>query len=180
MKGGRYLRSPTLRTMTFAELVEQFLLLRLQVASAGEASVPAWWPTTCLTTDAALDFKHLFADAAPAVAWQLSSQAACQAHDKWLSGMDYHLFRLPEGLEEAIYHTGLQLPVAQAQQWLTEKTAFATATANTAPATGPQRLGSSADLLSGAALPALRACYGAAFQGGVQVFPYFTTANADE
>ncbi|MBD2769376.1 BrxE family protein [Hymenobacter sp. BT664] len=161
--------------MTFAELVEQFLLLRLQVAYAGETSAPAWWPTSCLTADAALDFKHLFADAAPAVAWQLSSQAACQAHDKWLSGMDYHLFRLPEGLEEAIYHTGLQLPVAHAQQWLEEKEALWTATKSADPASGPQRLGSSADLLSGAALPALRACYGAAFQGGVQVFPYFTT-----
>jgi hypothetical protein len=163
--------------MTFAELVEQFLLLRLQVAYAGEASVPSWWPTSCLTADAALDFKHLFADAAPAVAWQLSSQAACQAHDKWLSGMDYHLFRLPEGLEEAIYYTGLQLPVAQAQRWLQEKEALRAVPATTAAlATGPQRLGSSTDLLSGAALPALRACYSAAFQGGVQVFPYFTTA----
>lgn len=161
--------------MTFAELVEQFLILRLQVAYAGETSTPAWWPTTCLTPDADLDFKHLFADAAPAVAWQLSSQAACQAHDKWLSGMDYHLFRLPEGLEEAIYHTGLQLPVAQAQQWLAEKSLLGTGTVGTDPTTGPQRLGSSADLLSGAALAALRTCYEAAFQGGSQVFPYFTT-----
>lgn len=163
--------------MTFAELVEQFLLLRLQVAYAGEASTPSWWPTSCLTADAALDFKHLFADAAPAVAWQLSSQAACQAHDKWLSGMDYHLFRLPEGLEEAIYYTGLQLPLAQAQQWLSEKDALRAVPTTTATlATGAQRLGSSADLLSGSALPALRACYGAALRGGVQVFPYFTTA----
>ena len=163
--------------MTFAELVEHFLLLRLQVAYAGETSTPVWWPTNCLTADAAMDFRHLFADAAPAVAWQLSSQAACQAHDKWLSGMDYHLFRLPEGLEEAIYHTGLQLPVAVAQQWLAERDALGKVPAGSMPSpTGPQRLGTSADLLSGAALPALRTCYKAAFQGGVQVFPYFTTA----
>lgn len=163
--------------MKFAELVEQFLLLRLQVAHAGEASAPAWWPTRCLTTDAALDFKHLFANAAPAVAWQLSSQAACQAHDKWLSGMDYHLFRLPEGLEEAIYHAGLQLPVAQGQQWLATKEALVTTLAGEAtPVAGPLRLGSSADLLSGAALLTLRTCYVTAFHYGAQVFPYFTTA----
>jgi hypothetical protein len=167
--------------MTFSELIKQFILLRLQVAYAGEVNQPAWWPTNCLTSDAGLDFKHLFADAAPAVAWQLSSHAACQAHDKWLSGMDYHLFRLPEGLEEAIYYTGLQLPVVQAQEWLSEKEGLVTAdVSEKVPTTGPQRLGSSADLLSGIALPALRACYGAALQSGVQVFPYFTTALTDE
>lgn len=163
--------------MTFSELIEQFILLRLQVAYAGEASKPGWWPTACLTAGAALDFKALFADAAPAVAWQLSSQAACQAHDKWLSGMDYHLFRLPEGLEEAIYHTGLQLSSTQAQALLAQKEALLAAPeAQGNPATGPHRLGSSADLLTGNALPALRACYAAAFAEGTQVFPYFTAA----
>lgn len=163
--------------MIVADVVEQFLLLRLQVAYAGEASQPAWWPTSCLTAGAALDFKALFLEAAPAVAWQLSSLAACQAHDKWLSGMDYHLFRLPEGLEEAIYHAGLQLPVAQGQQWLATKESLVTTPAGeVAPVVGPLRLGSSADLLSGAALLTLRTCYATAFHYGAQVFPYFTTA----
>ena len=163
--------------MTFSELIEQFILLRLQVAYAGEASKPSWWPSACLSAGAALDFKALFADAAPAVAWQLSSQAACQAHDKWLSGMDYHLFRLPEGLEEAIYHTGLQLSSGQAQALLAQKEALLTETeAMGAAVTGPHRLGSSADLLTGNALPALRACYAAAFSQAAQVFPYFTAA----
>ncbi len=172
-----YLRRPTFLGMTFSELIEQFILLRLQVAYAGEAGRPSWWPTACLTAGAALDFKALFADAAPAVAWQLSSQAACQAHDKWLSGMDYHLFRLPEGLEEAIYHTGLQLSNSQAQALLAQKEALLAAPeVQSSPATGPHRLGSSADLLTGNALPALRACYAAAFAEGTQVFPYFTAA----
>jgi hypothetical protein len=172
-----YLRRPTFLGMTFSELIEQFILLRLQVAYAGEASKPAWWPTACLTAGAVLDFKALFSEAAPAVAWQLSSQAACQAHDKWLSGMDYHLFRLPEGLEEAIYHTGLQLSSAQAQALLAQRESLLTAAATTGTSTsGPHRLGSSTDLLTGQALPALRACYTAAFAEGVQVFPYFTAA----
>lgn len=164
--------------MTFSELIEQFILLRLQVAYAGEASEPGWWPTACLTNGAVLDFKALFSEAAPAVAWQLSSQAACQAHDKWLSGMDYHLFRLPEGLEEAIYHTGLQLSSTQAQALLAQRKTLLTAASHTGTTTitGPHRLGSSADLLTGQALPALRACYAAAFAGGAQVFPYFTAA----
>jgi hypothetical protein len=163
--------------MTFSELIEQFILLRLQIAYAGEASKPCWWPTACLTAGAALDFKALFADAAPAVAWQLSSQAACQAHDKWLSGMDYHLFRLPEGLEEAIYHTGLQLSSSQAQALMGQKEALLTSSeaAGTA-ATGPHRLGNSSDLIAGTALPVLRACYAAAFAAGYQAFPYFTEA----
>lgn len=163
--------------MTFSELIEQFILLRLQVAYAGETGKPSWWPTACLTAGAALDFKALFADAGPAVAWQLSSQAACQAHDKWLSGMDYHLFRLPEGLEEAIYHTGLQLSSSQAQALLAQKESLLNRTkAITTTATGPHRLGSSSDLLTGHALPALRACYAAAFAEGSQVFPYFTAS----
>lgn len=163
--------------MTFSELIEQFILLRLQVAYAGEASEPSWWPTTCLTAEAALDFKALFSEAAPAVAWQLSSHAACQAHDKWLSGMDYHLFRLPEGLEEAIYHTGLQLSSTRAQALLAQKSALLPATeVSGTTATGPHRLGSSADLLSGNVLPLLRACYAAAFAAGNQTFPYFTAA----
>lgn len=175
MEADCYLRRPTFLGMTFSELIEQFILLRLQVAYAGEASKPSWWPTTCLTAGAALDFKALFSEAAPAVAWQLSSQAACQAHDKWLSGMDYHLFRLPEGLEEAIYHTGLQLSSAQAQALLAQKEVLLQEPASTAPtATGPHRLGSSSDLLMGNALPALRACYAAAFASGNQAFPYFT------
>jgi hypothetical protein len=91
--------------------------------------------------------------------------------------MDYHLFRLPEGLEEAIYHTGLQLSSAQAQALLTQKAALLPATeATSVTATGPHRLGSSADLLSGTALPTLRACYAAAFAAGNQTFPYFTAA----
>lgn len=172
-----YLRRPSFLGMTFSELIEQFILLRLQVAYAGEASKPGWWPTACLTAGAALDFRALFADAAPAVAWQLSSQAACQAHDKWLSGMDYHLFRLPEGLEEAIYHTGLQLSSSQAQALMAQKEALLTKTEATGTtATGPHRLGSSSDLITGSALPALRACYTAAFAAGNQAFPYFTEA----
>jgi hypothetical protein len=172
-----YLRRPTFLGMTFSELIEQFILLRLQVAYAGEAGKPGWWPTACLTAGAALDFKALFAEAAPAVAWQLSSQAACLAHDKWLSGMDYHLFRLPEGLEEAIYHTGLQLSSSQAQAMLAQKEALLMETElKCATATGPHRLGNSSDLLTGDALPALRACYAAAFAEGTQVFPYFTAS----
>jgi hypothetical protein len=177
MEADCYLRRPTFLGMTFSELIEQFILLRLQVAYAGEASKPSWWPTACLTAGAALDFKALFSEAAPAVAWQLSSQAACQAHDKWLSGMDYHLFRLPEGLEEAIYHTGLQLSSLQAQALLAQKEALlAGAKVAGSNATGPHRLGNSADLLTGNALTELRACYAAAFAEGTQVFPYFTVA----
>jgi len=55
-----------------------------------------------------------------------------------------------------------------------EKAALRIAAKRADAVTGPQRLGTSADLVSGVALPSLRACYAAAFQSGVQVFPYYT------
>lgn len=164
--------------MTFDALVEEFLLLRLQVAYQGEQAPSPWWSTSCLSDDAELDFRALFGDAAPMVAWQISMQSACDEHDKRISGMDYHLFRLPEGLEEAIYHLGLRLPVNIAQAWLDRKSELASfGGSSPLSVNGPQQVGDSTSLLDGTALTTLRNIYAQAFETNTQAYPYFVDAN---
>ncbi len=164
--------------MSIDPLVIRYLTLRMQVAFAGETGQLGWWPSQSLSTDAAQLWESVFGVATPAVALNLSSQIACQIHDKWLSGMDYHLFRLPEGLEEALYTAALHLPTADATALLAERATLLTAPApsDTIPAAGPLHLGTCAELLDGRAISRLHHAYAVALKARQAVFPYFTEA----
>lgn len=108
------------------------------------------------------------------------TRAAAVVHDERIGvGNVYHLFRLPEDIEQRV-HSALHDPeLTQAVQntvrskesakdWLRGRSA-----ASTAKGEGPLVVGDLASLRTQDALSKLAALYFRAFEGGEAVFPYF-------
>lgn len=160
--------------------IETLATLRTVVGYLGEREDFAWWPSAFFAPGSATFLAPLFARTQLLAQCNGITQAAALVHDERIGvGHVYHLFRLPEDVEQGIHR--LLSDEAECQRIEARLADQATALESlreiagrpAAEGMGPTRIGSLDDLRAQEALQATAAHYLHAFEHGGQVFPYF-------
>lgn len=86
--------------------LEKLTSLRILVGYLGEREQYTWWPSAFFASGSAAFLAPLFTRTQPLAQFNGVTQAAALIHDERIGiGQVYHLFRLPEDLEQGIHRT---------------------------------------------------------------------------
>lgn len=154
------------------------LKMRLLVGYLGERSQCGWWPTAFYETSSKLFLEPVFSKTSRLAQYHGVMEAARRLHDEHLNVGSYHLFRLPEEIEQDI-HAILQGDVGEefVSQALQNKDdalnslKCLAATVETS-CVGPTLVGSIRDIDSIETLSAIAAAYLSAFSQDAKTYPY--------
>lgn len=154
------------------------LELRLLVGFLGERSQFGWWPTAFFGEYSLRSLEFATPRTAPLAQYHGCVEAARKAHDELLNPGTYHLFRLPEELEQDL-HNLMQsdLGAELAQKAGSDKAAALDALHHLAGTTksagqGPYKAGQLSALELDEVVRALASGYYAAFSQEGKAFPY--------
>ena len=154
------------------------LEMRLLVGFLGERAQCAWWPTAFYETSSRLFLAPVFSRTPRLAQYHGVLEAARRLHDEYLSVGSYHLFRLPEEVEQDLHKAVLsQVGEALAGRMPRNQEAALEAlrrlaAANVRSSVGPTAVGSIGDLDSMDTLEAIAAAYLSAFTQNARAFPY--------
>lgn len=159
--------------------LEDIAALRAVVGYLGEKEQYGWWQSSFLGSSSNAFLVPVFGRTALLAQLTAITTAAAQLHDEYIGvGDTYHLFRLPEDLEQDI-HAFFADPEHKQQLYALTKSrevaiAYLQGVMNPSqPGIGPTYLGSMETLRSGAAWSAAAAHYANAFAQGNRSYPYF-------
>ena len=151
--------------------------LRIVVGFLGERAQFAWWPTVFYEASSRLFLEPVFSKTSRLAQYHGVLEAARRLHDEHLSVGSYHLFRLPEEVEQDL-HATVQSSVGEelASQAPQSKEAALDALKQLAstggtPGVGPMAIGGIKDLDSSDTLEAIAAAYLSAFTQDAKTFP---------
>ena len=162
-----------------ASILPAMLELRLLVGFLGERAQFAWWPTAFYDASSRLFLEPVFSKTSQLAQYHGVLEAARQLHDEHLSVGSYHLFRMPEEIEQDL-HLILQGSVGQelasriteskntALDTLNHLASLTTTTFNI----GPIAVGNIKNLESADTLKAIAGAYLWAFSRNAKTFPY--------
>jgi hypothetical protein len=162
-----------------ADRLRAIVRLRLIVGYLGEKAQFDWWPSGFFTPSSPAFLNPVFARTTPLAQYHGVKEAARRVHDDHIGvGRVFHLFRLPETLEQSLFEV-LQDPAAanlthraidsQAKALEALQSFFKTPAA---VREGPIQIGTAADLEGDAWIGTVAHCYHAAFMNGVRSYPY--------
>jgi hypothetical protein len=84
-----------------AKLIHQIIGLRLAVGLLGEQEQSGWWPSRFLGRHAHAFLNPIFGGKTRMAQYHGVIEAACRIHDERIGvGRVFHLFRLPETIEQ--------------------------------------------------------------------------------
>ena len=161
-------------------LHQDIVALRYLIGFMGEAGQADWWSSRFLSTTSGTFLKPMFGKTIAAAQYHGVREAAARVHDERIGvGRVFHLFRLPEGLEQRLF---AHLPRAEIPGDLGETLVsrdaamaglqgFLKSPVELHP--GPVQVGTAEDLLEHTWLSRVAAIYHSAFQRDAQSFPYF-------
>lgn len=156
------------------------LKLRLLVGYLGEKAQFNWWPTSFF--DGRLFLEPVFSKTLRLAQYHGVCAAARSVHDEHLSAGAFHLFRLPEELEQDLHQ---QAQVATLDNFiavhLTSKesassTLSSLAASPKASIEGPYSMGAIAEIDPGLAADRFASAYGHGLENGWQTYPYIQVA----
>lgn len=154
------------------------LQMRMLVGFLGERAQCDWWPTAFYEASGKLFLEPVFAKTSRLAQYHGVLEAARRLHDEHLSVGSYHLFRLPEEVEQDL-HATLQSSAGEelaSQVPLTREAALVAlkrlAATDSTSAVGPMAVGGIKELDSTDTLKAIAAAYLSAFARNVKAFPY--------
>ncbi|SEA76073.1 BrxE family protein [Variovorax sp. YR216] len=155
------------------------LQLRVVTGYLGERAQHGWWPTAFYESSSRLFLEPVFTKSARLAQYHGVVEAARRQHDEHLSVGSYHLFRLPEEIEQDL-HALVRTPEGGeiASQLPTTKAAALealTLLADTidSDSEGPVAVGSVRDVTaSGGALRKIAGIYASAFRRQLKSYPY--------
>jgi hypothetical protein len=154
------------------------LQMRLIVGFLGERAQCAWWPTAFYEASSRLFLEPVFSKTSRLAQYHGVLEAARRLHDEHLSVGSYHLFRLPEEIEQdlhAMVQGGggeeLASQVAQSKEAALDALKRLAATSGTS-SVGPIAVGSIKDIDSTDTLKAIAAAYLSAFNQNAKTYPY--------
>jgi hypothetical protein len=162
-------------------LIHRIIGLRLAVGLLGEQEQSAWWPSRFLGRHAPAFLNPIFGGKTRMAQYHGVTEAACRIHDERIGvGRVFHLFRLPETIEQRMSHAFQEgsLPEDVTGCFESTETAervlagFAKGPAAVKP--GPVRLGGADTINSPDGVAVVAATYRAAFDAGIKCYPYFT------
>ena len=161
--------------------LQAILRLRIIVGYLGEKAQFGWWPTEFYTPSSAAFLNPVFARTTVLAQYHGVKEAGRRVCDEHIGvGRVFHLFRLPETLEQSLFEV-LQDPAAvvAAHQAIGSRATALDALQSQATAKfpepsqeGPLQIGTTADLDDDAWLAAAAGSYHAAFAKGVRSYPY--------
>jgi hypothetical protein len=157
--------------------ITQQIRLRTVIGYLGEKEQYNWWPSSFFSAPSSAFLAPVFNRTQSLARLSGVSRAASRVHDEYIGvGAVYHLFRLPERLEQRIVShmqrepDQIDMPAAreEALAWLhdyTDEMPVATM--------GPVRVGDISALQEEASWQAVAALYLYAFEMGARIYPYF-------
>ncbi len=169
-----------LRSLPEPTHLEYLAALRAVVGFLGEQGQSDWWPSSFFAPSSKAFLSPVFARTTFLAQCQSVKQAAARVHDEHIGvGHVYHLFRLPEDIEQGI-HRILRDPeaVQEIAQHVADQAAalsflWACGDASRESSVGPTRVSETAAIREQHGWRTAAGCYAAAFEGGWQVYPYF-------
>lgn len=154
------------------------LHIRLLVGFLGEHAQFAWWPTAFYESSSRLFLEPVFSKTFRLAQYHGILEAARRLHDEHLSVGSYHLFRLPEEVEQDL-HAIVQSSVGEKLivQVLKSKEVALDSLRRLADIEIPVRMGPFAignikDIGSVDSVKTIASAYLAAFSGGTKTYPY--------
>lgn len=154
------------------------LRTRIVVGYLGERAQHAWWPTAFYEASSRLFLEPVFSRTSRLAQYHGVLEAGRRLHDEHLSVGSYHLFRLPEEVEQDL-HNLVQRPEADefALHGMRSKDAALGALKDLASAVsvksvGPTAIGNIGDLDSPNTIKAMAAAYLSAFSEDAKAYPY--------
>lgn len=163
------------------ELPQQIIRLRLAVGFLGESAQPPWWNSGFLARTAEAFLNPVFGRASGRAQYHGVTEAACRIHDDRIGvGRAFHLFRLPEAVEQRVFdalqpqHLSDEIAVCcqTVEGARSALTTIAVGSADIRP--GPLRLGEFDSVQRENGIGMLAAHYLGGFTSDTQCFPYFT------
>jgi hypothetical protein len=154
------------------------LQMRLLVGFLGERAQCAWWPTAFYEASSRLFLEPVFSKTSRLAQYHGVLEAARRLHDEHLSVGSYHLFRLPEEVEQDLHAIvqssegeDLASQVPPSKEAALDALKRLAATGSTS-SVGPTAVGSIKDIDSTDILKAIAAAYLSAFTQGAKTYPY--------
>lgn len=154
------------------------LQMRLLVGYLGERAQFAWWPTAFYEASSRMFLEPVFAKTFRLAQYHGVLEAARRLHDEHLSVGSYHLFRMPEEVEQDLHalvqsEAGEELAsqMPQGKDAALDALACLAATGGQA-CVGPTAMGSISAVESPETLKAIAAAYLSAFTQDNKAYPY--------
>jgi hypothetical protein len=154
------------------------LQMRMLVGFLGERAQCAWWPTAFYEASSKLFLEPVFSKTSHLAQYHGVLEAARRLHDEHLSVGSYHLFRLPEEVEQDLHATvqssvGEQLAsqVPQSKEAALDALKRLSSSGNSA-GVGPMAVGDIKDIDSIDTLKSIAAAYISAFTHNAKAYPY--------
>lgn len=160
------------------ELMRRIIELRYLVGFLGEKSQCNWWPTSFYQASSIRFLEPVFSRSAPLAQYHGAVEAARRFHDENLSVGSFHIFRLPEEIEQDLHemvqaqlleHFDPDLIVDRAAA-LNALSKVSHGTAN--EAVGPVLVGKIDELRASALLDRIGAIYQTALSSDTHALPY--------
>mgnify|MGYP001252747492 FL=1 len=159
-----------------ADLVDAIVKLRLSIGYLGEREQFGWWSSSFFTRGSDAFLSPLFGRTQILAQCNGVTQAAGIVHDERIGvGNVYHLFRLPEDLEQNIHNALLRLEPrgfsqdrGSALEGLRRNSPHPTPTG-----IGPTKVGNARSLHDPKSWLIVSGLYLSAFENGVEIYPYF-------
>lgn len=161
--------------------LETLLELRTLVGFLGERAQYAWWPTSFFGDYSLRSLEFVTPKTSLLAQYHGVVEAARKLHDEHLNVGSYHLFRLPEEVEQDL-HAMMQSGVGTelAKQVPQEKDAALAALKTLAGAipsatVGPTAVGNIDQLSAANTLKSIASTYVSAFTQNAQTYPYLVS-----
>lgn len=155
------------------------LKLRLLVGYLGESAQFGWWTTAYFTKASDLFLEPVFSKTSGLAKYHGTLEAARRLHDEHLSVSSYHLFRLPEEVEQNLHalaqsHAGEEI----VSTVLCRKEEALNALQQLAPrqltvSEGPIAIGGMKEIYAPDGPKAVAGVYLSGFLGDFKAYPYF-------
>ncbi|MDR5879668.1 BrxE family protein [Caballeronia sp. LZ032] len=158
--------------------LQTLLQMRMLVGFLGERAQFAWWPTAFYEASSRLFLEPVFSKTSRLAQYHGVLEAARRLHDEHLSVGSYHLFRLPEEIEQDLHlivqsRVGEDIAIQVPQTKDAALDALKRSAANgTASSVGPTAVGNIKDLDSADVLNAIAGSYLSAFTQNAYIYPY--------
>jgi len=160
--------------------LRRLLELRLAVGYLGERAQFAWWSTAFFEAASKQFLEPVFAKTAFGAQYHGVVEAARRVHDERLSVGSFHLFRLPEELEQDLFAELKRVAEAAVTSLApsSKEEAFETLRDVSGPpdgehTEGPILVGGMHQLFEREAISKIAGSYLHAFMTGTKAFPYF-------
>jgi hypothetical protein len=160
---------------------QQIIRMRHLVGFLGEKSQFGWWPTAFYGSSSRLFLEPIFSKTSTLAQHYGVVEAARRFHDEHLSVGSYHLFRLPEEIEQDLHEMVQTKSGDLFDNELTVSTETAlgalgiSAISGNEHHVGPVLVGPVEDLRTAAVWMKISKIYWIALSSGTQAFPYLVS-----